>query len=72
MFRQSEVNNAAAQQREVHEAARRRLEGDLAQLADAAAGLSDKVFFALKVRARRVAVPLQFGRLTCDNPREEA
>jgi hypothetical protein len=44
------VNNAAAQQREVHEAARRRLEGDLAQLADAAAGLSDKVFFALKAR----------------------
>ena len=50
---QTEVNSAAAQQREVHEAARRRLESDLSQLADAAAGLIDKLFFALKARACR-------------------
>lgn len=46
----SEVNNAAAQHREVHEAARRRLEGDMAKLGDSASGLSNRLFFALKVR----------------------
>ena len=46
----SEVNNAAAQHREVHEAARRRLEGDMAKLGDSASSLSNRLFFALKVR----------------------
>jgi len=47
----TEVNNAKAQHREVHAAAQRRLESELAKIADGAAGLSDRLFFGSKRQA---------------------
>lgn len=63
----AELNAADAQRRDVHAAAKARLETELGQMAQTAAKLSDKLFYATRgvmslVRARTLRVRLLGGR----------
>jgi len=66
----AEVNNAKAQQREVHVAAQARLEAELAKIAEGAASLSDRLFFGSKLAAKtqKVVTPVAPSRSPTPQP----